>query len=133
MGEEYGPPLHLATNRERLLAALKLAEVRYIQQNWVPKEDRVIAAHTRGYPNLGATATQRGESYHPILRQTANALLPLEESIRRLIQKLNQVYRDLTTDEDSSRTQAADIVDIKVFKWLIGSVTLLAIDELRSE
>jgi hypothetical protein len=34
----------LAANREHLLAALKPAEVKYIQQNWVPKEDRVIAA-----------------------------------------------------------------------------------------
>src|SRR4029077_7397721 len=31
------------------------------QQNWVRKEDRVIAAYTRVYSNLGATATQRGE------------------------------------------------------------------------
>jgi hypothetical protein len=69
----------------------------------------------------------------PILRQTTSALLPLEESIRRLIQKLNQVYRDLATDEDSSRIKAAGAVDRKVFQWLIGSVTLLAIDKLRSE
>ena len=32
----------LATNRERLLAALKPAEVKYVQQNWVPKEHRVL-------------------------------------------------------------------------------------------
>lgn len=123
----------LATNRERLIAALKPAEVKYVQQNWVPKEDRVIAAYTRAYPNLGATATQRGESYHPVLRQTTNALLPLEESIQRLIQKLNQIYRDLATDEDSSRTKAAGAVDMKVFKWLIGNITSFAIDKLHNE
>jgi hypothetical protein len=75
----------------------------------------VVIIYTRGYPNLGATATQRGESYYPVLRQTTNALLSLEESIRRLIQKLNQVYQDLVTDEDSSRTKAAGAVDMKVF------------------
>jgi len=123
----------LATNRERLLAALKPAEVKYVQQNWVPKEDRVIAAYTRAYPNLGATATQRGESYHPVLRQTTNALLPLEESMQRLVQKLNQVFRDLATDEDSSRTKAAGALDVKVFKSLIGNVTSFAIDKLHNE
>lgn len=85
------------------------------------------------YPNLGATATQYGESYHPILRQISHALLPLEESIRRLIQKLNQVYRDLVSDEDASRVKAASAVDTKVFKWLISSVTSLIIAKLRSE
>jgi hypothetical protein len=109
------------------------AEVKYIQQNWVPKEHRAIAAYTRAYLNLGATATQRGESCHPVLHQTSKALLPLEESIQRLIQKLNQVYRDLATDENSSHTKAAGAVDMKVFKWLVGSITTFAIDKLRNE
>jgi hypothetical protein len=67
----------LATNHKYLLTVLKPAEVKYVQPNWVPKEDRVIAAYTRAYPNLDATATQHGESYHPVLHQTTNALLPL--------------------------------------------------------
>ena len=92
-----------------------------------------LPSSPRSNTNLGATATQRGESYHPILRQTSHALLPLEESIRRLIQKLNQVYRDLATDEDFSRTKIAGAIDMKVFKCLSGSVTLNAIDKLRSE
>jgi len=50
-----------------------------------------------------------------------------------MIQKLNQIYRDLVTDEDSSRTKAAGAVDTKIFQGLIGSVTLFAIDKLRSE
>jgi MULE transposase domain len=123
----------LLTNRQRLLDALKPPEVAYILKTWVPKEDRVVAVYTRGYPNLGATSTQRGESYHPVLRQTSNAQLPLEESIRRLIRKLEQVYRDLATDEDLSRTKAAGAVDMKVFGALVGSVTIYAIDKLRTE
>ena len=123
----------LTINRQRLIDALKPAEVTYIQKNWIPKEERVIAVFTQGYPNLGATATQRAESYHPILRQTTNAQLPLEESIRRLIEKLNQVYQDLATDEDSSRTRAAGAVDMRFFKSLVGSVTIYAINKIRAE
>jgi hypothetical protein len=40
------------------------------------------------------------------------------------IPKLNQAYRDLCNDEGSSRTKAAGAVDMKVFKSLVGRVTL---------
>jgi hypothetical protein len=83
------------------------------------------------FTSLGATSTQYGESYHLIIRQTSNAQLPLEESIRRLIQKLEQVYCDLATDEDLLRIKAADAVDMKVFDALIGSVIIYAIDKQR--
>lgn len=96
-------------------------------------KNRVIAAYTQKYPNLGATATQRFESYHPVPRRTTTALLPLEESMQRLIGKLNLVYWDLATDKDSSYITAAGAVDMKVFKLLIGTVTLFAIDKLRRE
>ena len=67
------------------------------------------------------------------IRQINHALLPLEESLRRLIEKLNQVYRDLTTDDDLSRMKEAGAVDMTFFKWLVSSVTLFAINMLRDE
>ena len=44
-----------------------------------------------------------------------------------------QVYRDLSTGEDLSRTKTAGAVDMKVFGALVGSVNIYAIDQLRTE
>jgi hypothetical protein len=75
----------LEINRERLIAALQSKDRIYIKKTWQPKESRVVYAYTRLYPNLGCHSSQRGESYHVVMKQVTNGQLSLKESCRRLI------------------------------------------------
>jgi hypothetical protein len=62
----------LTTNRAILIAALQPEDQDYIRKTWQTKEDRVVYCYTKFYPNLGSTSSQRGESYHPVMRQITN-------------------------------------------------------------
>ena len=62
----------------------------------------MIHCFTRKYPNLGATASQRGESYHPIMKEITNGQLTLEKSVERLVMKVHLVLGDLAIDKDRS-------------------------------
>lgn len=74
----------LNQNRNQLLAAMRPHDRWYLHKEWVPKEDRLVWYHTKSYPNLGSTVSQRGESYHPIVREITNGQLSFEESSKRL-------------------------------------------------
>ena len=65
----------LERNRARLKSALQPKDRAYIEETWQPKESRVIYAYTHLYPNLGATSSQRGESYHFVMKQVTNGQL----------------------------------------------------------
>jgi hypothetical protein len=67
--------------------ALQPNDRTYIKETWLPKESRVIFAYTRLYPNLGCHSSQRGESYHVVVKQVTNGQLTFEESCRRLVRK----------------------------------------------
>ena len=66
------------------------------------KEDCVIYCYIKFYPNLDFTSSQRGESYHPIMREITNGQLSIEESAKRLISKTLSILKDIATDEDLS-------------------------------
>jgi hypothetical protein len=94
----------LETNRESLLAALQPKDRTYIRETWQPKESRVVYAYTRLYPNLGCTSSQRGESYHVVIKQVTNGQLSLEESCRRLVRRVLDILKELSMDEDKAQT-----------------------------
>jgi hypothetical protein len=58
----------LEINRVRLKNALQPKDRTYIEQTWQPKESRVVYAYTRLFPNLGCHSSQRGESYHYVMK-----------------------------------------------------------------
>ena len=92
----------LETNRQLLVDALRPEDRRYIIDTWQNKEDRVVWCYTKFYPNLGSTASQRGESYHPVMREITNGQLSIEQSARRLATKVVSILKDIAIDEDES-------------------------------
>ena len=55
-----------------LLAALRPHNRWYIYTEWERQEERFVWFYTKSYPNLGSTVSQRGESYHPVIREIIN-------------------------------------------------------------
>ena len=70
----------LQTNRAALIALLRPGDQWYIDQHWRSKENEVIYYFIKRYANLGSTASQRGESYHLIVREITSGQLSFEES-----------------------------------------------------
>jgi hypothetical protein len=65
----------LETNRAILTALLRPDDREYIDVHWRSVEESVIYYYTKQYPNLGATSSQRVESYHPVIRKITNGQL----------------------------------------------------------
>jgi hypothetical protein len=123
----------LETNRERLIAALQPKDRIYIKETWQPKESRVVYAYTRLYPNLGCHSSQRGESYHVVMKQVTNGQLSLEESCRRLIRKILDILKELSMDEDRAQADTAILLDKHAFSYLTGTVSLDALKRIDAE
>src|SRR5436190_1284559 len=127
----------LTANRAILIAALQPEDQDYIRKTWQTKEDRVIYCYTKFYPNLGSTSSQRGESYHPIMREITNGQLSIEESTKRLISKTLSILKDIATDEDLSirkYTRTAQLINEGVaFQLLRNQVTIKAMRLLEEE
>jgi hypothetical protein len=68
----------LEANRQLLIDALRPEDKRYIKDIWQSKEKRVVWYYTKFYLNLGSTASQRGESYHSVMREITNGQLSIE-------------------------------------------------------
>jgi hypothetical protein len=60
----------------------------------------VVWCYIKFYPNLGSTASQRGESYHPVMREITNGQLSIEQSAKRLATKMLSILKEISTDED---------------------------------
>ena len=58
----------LETNRAKLISLLRPQDQHYITEHWKQHEKSVVYYYTMVYPNLGSTSSQRGESYHPVIR-----------------------------------------------------------------
>jgi len=53
----------------------------------------------REVTHLGSTASQRGESYHPIVREIISGQLSFKDSGKALSKKILSIYKDLDTHE----------------------------------
>jgi hypothetical protein len=96
------PGQSIPTWRVKPRCPLLLDDKDYIRKTWYPKGERVIYCYTKFYPNLGSTSSQRGESYHPVMREIINGQLTIEDSAKRLISKTLSILKDMAADEDLS-------------------------------
>jgi len=64
------------------------------------------------YPNLRATASQRGESYYPIIKKITNKQLTLKKSIKRLVMKIYLVLWNLTIDKNRFQRDLPHLIAI---------------------
>ena len=78
-------------------------------------------------------ATQRAESYHPSLKQVTHGKLSLKQSALQLAQRVQFIMKRLTLDEESARVNTPIGLDMHAFRYLIGSVSLKAIQLVTQE
>lgn len=125
----------LDINRQQLLNTLRPPEQQYILQIWGPKEPRIIYCYTRFFMNLGATASQRSEGYHHILRSVTNGQLSLKESAERLCSKSFSIFKDLDEDEDKSESTIPRLLqrDWTALDRLFNKISSLAINKIAEE
>jgi hypothetical protein len=92
----------LDINRAALINLLRPEDRHYIRVHWQKQEEAVIYYYTKQYPNLGSTASQRGESYYPVVRKITNGQLSFKESGKRLAATIMSLLKDLSTFEYES-------------------------------
>lgn len=123
----------LIDNRQALLNELNPAECKYIEKTWGPKENRVVHLYTHRYPNLGSTSSQRGESYHHVMREVTNAQLSLEDSAKRLCSKVKSILRDLVVDEQHSLRKYPRLAQAYAFTDLRYNISNFALNLLQQK
>jgi hypothetical protein len=105
----------------------------YIENEWVPKEHKVIAFYVSKLANLGSNSSQRGESYHNVVRELTNAQLSLEESAKRLARKVVSIIKDIESDEAESARLYPRLAQSPVFRSLTMRITRYALEMLEVE
>jgi hypothetical protein len=84
-------------NRATLIALLRPQDRYYIDVHWRKVEEAVVYYYTQMYANLRPTASQRGESYHPVIRKITNSQLSSGDSGKRLVAIILSILKDLST------------------------------------
>jgi hypothetical protein len=107
--------------------------LKYINEEWQPKEHKVIEAYIKTQPNLGCAASSRGESYHNVIRRITNAQLNLQDAAKRLADTVNSLIKDIDLDEAQSMRSYPRIAQTDVFKSLYMKVSRWAIELLEKE
>lgn len=54
-------------------------------------------------PNLGATAAQRGESFHGYIKKGLHASIPIKEAVNRIVRNTNEKMKQLRLEEEERR------------------------------
>jgi hypothetical protein len=95
----------------------------------------VIYYYTKQYLNLGFIASQRGESYHPVVRKITNGQLSFKESGKRLAAIIMSLLKDLSTFKyESMRSYDRRVqVDFSAFQYLVCSISNFALKKIKVE
>jgi hypothetical protein len=89
----------LETNRSVLCDKLREDEIRYIRENWVPKEAKIIRCYTKLYANLGVYGISRIEGLYPILKEELSLSISLSLTIKRVVKAIIRVVKELIKAE----------------------------------
>jgi hypothetical protein len=125
----------LEANRETLMDLLRPHDRYYIDVHWRKVEEAVVYYYTKMYANLGSTSSQRGESYHPVVRKITNGQLSFEDSGKRLAATILSLLKELSTFEYYSmrsydrRAQ----LDPTAFRYLVCSISNFALKKIEIE
>ena len=82
-----------------LLIVLRLHDCWYIYIEWKCQEERFMWYYIKLYLNLDLTVSQRGESYHPVIRKITNSQLSFKDSGKRLATIVLSLLKDLSIFE----------------------------------
>jgi len=125
----------LEANRASLIALLRPQDRWYIDVHWRKIEKAVVYYFTKQYPNLGSTASQRVESYHPVLRKITNGQLSFEDSGKRLAATVLSLLKDLSTFEyQLMRTYDRRAqLDFTAFQYLLCTISNFVLKKIEVE
>jgi MULE transposase domain len=118
--------VELKRNRTVLLNALQPVEKRYTNDYYIPKEHRIVVYYTNLLRNLGQSATI-------VLSRASRTVSTLLKLLQTLCAKINQIHLDLTTSKDRAKANKLTALDINVFRYFMGSVSLFAIQNVQEE
>lgn len=80
--------------QKTLLSRLHFQERDYLQQFYQPKEPQFYYIYTRSLLNLGVNLTQRGESYHVIIKVRLNKNLSISATCEAIIAKTKKLAKE---------------------------------------
>ena len=78
-------------------------------------------------------ATQRSESYHPLIKKVINGQLSLKDSGKIISEKILSIITKLLIDEDREFININFTLNIIAFKFLIGAISIKAIRLIKKE
>lgn len=123
----------LDTNRRDLGTSVGPLFMKYLQETWIPKEQKVIYLYTFKYANLGASSSQRSESYHDTITELVTAQLTLKDSAKRLMAKVDSIIKDINQDEALSAASYSRLAQVSAFRDIRMRVSKYAISRLENE
>jgi hypothetical protein len=125
----------LYINRANLVALLRPQDQHYISQHWRSHEREVIYYYTKAYANLGSHSSQRGESYHPVVREITNGQLSFEDSGKALSKKILSICKDLDSSEYASAVGYNRLSQLHgdAFEYLRCAVSKFGIEKIEIE
>ena len=122
----------LYKNRQALLQLLEPSEQEYLT-SWRQKEQCFVNYFTKWYPKLSTYSTQRGESFHRIIKDSLHPAISLPEACKRITKSIDTVLEDAYKAENNSRRGQGRVLDRSAFKLMIGQVTHKAIELMSIE
>jgi len=122
----------LAKNRSDFLYYLEPSEQDYMV-SWRRKEESFVTCFIKWYPNLSTYSTQRGESFHRIVKDSLHPAISLPEACKRITNSIKSVLEDAYKAENDSRRGQGRVLDRSAFRLMIGQVTHRAIELMSIE
>jgi hypothetical protein len=125
----------LKTNRTTLTGLLRPGDRHYVDKHWRARGREVVYCYTRSYADLGSIASQRGESYHPIVRETTNGQFSFEDSGKALSKKILSICKDLDTHEHTSLRAYSRLGQLhrNAFLYLRCTTSNFALSKIEAE
>jgi hypothetical protein len=125
----------LRANRAILIGLLRVGDRHYINDHWRALEKEVVYYYIKSYANLGLTSSQRGESYHPVVREITSGQLSFEDSGKALSKKILSICKDLDTHEHSSQRGYKRLTQLHgdAFSYLRCTIANFSLKKIEAE
>jgi hypothetical protein len=114
--------------RAKLLTALDSKEAKYIQSYYQPKEQQFCRAYTQTYSNLGVHTTQRGESYHVVVKAHLTVNTPISQAIQTIVEQTKELGRIYDVEINRQRRTTPRILDNTAFATVKKKLTHYALE-----
>jgi hypothetical protein len=114
--------------RSKLLKALDSGEAGYIQGYYQPKEQQFCRAYTQTYSNLGVHTTERGESYHVVVKTHLNVNTPVSQAVQTIVEQTKELGRRYDAEINRQRRTTLRILDNAAFSAVKKKPTHYALE-----